>query len=158
MNLLAYDRTARQNDSMDARDSRRNDGIGIQANKPDSSPKHADGIQVEKSIPPCERPGYFRLDCEPHQGKFLFRLAEVSFYASISCLLIPFLIPFALLLAGLTWHLARVDLKKMERRLMQPDSEWFTENARAFSRSAFLSLFGTIAWFLPDLASFLITP
>jgi hypothetical protein len=42
--------------------------------------EHREGIQADKPGPPWERPGCFRLDCEPHRGELLWWLAYEGFF------------------------------------------------------------------------------
>jgi hypothetical protein len=142
---------------MDVEDNPKDDGTDIQADKPAPPPKRADSIQVEKPVPPWERPGYFRLDCEPHRAGFLTFLALVSLFAgALSSCPIPHLIPISLPLAAVTWRLACADLEKMEKGLMDPCGELWTDNARQLSRTGLLlSVFGSVSWSLVALFAWL---
>jgi hypothetical protein len=51
-------------------------------------------IQTKKSVPPWERPGCFRLDCEPHRGMLLRWMGRASLIIGcISFIPLPFPIP-----------------------------------------------------------------
>jgi hypothetical protein len=85
--------------------------------------RQAHGIQAEKPLPPWEQPGRFRLDCEPHRGRLLSRLATACVGMSIA------LAPVVLLLGLTIWCLARRDLAQMRRGLRDPSGSQLTTTA-----------------------------
>jgi hypothetical protein len=111
---------------------------------------HREGIQIEKPIPPWERPGCFRLDCEPHRGNLLWWLASAGFILGLFalfplCGLIPGLlgIPFGLC----SRHIAKADLAKMQAGLMDPAGEAVTSWAEKVSTEGLVySIFGMVVW------------
>ena len=135
---------------MDVEDNPKKDHTGIQADKPTSFPMPADDILGENSFPPWERPGYFRLDGEPHRGNFLWWLACASAVCGILAMMpcwgwIPGVlgIPFGL---G-SYHLARGDLAKMRAGLMDPNGQVITSDAMKMGRLGFLfSAAGAVIW------------
>jgi hypothetical protein len=85
--------------------------------------EHREGIQAEKPVQPWERPGCFRRDCEPHRGDMLWWLGCAGFVlgnlAMIPCFAgLPNLLSIPLGLT--TWMLARSDLAKMQKGVMDP--------------------------------------
>ncbi len=81
-----------------------------------------ESIQTEKPVPPWERPGCFRLDCEPHRGNLLWWTGIAGAFVGCYsvCLLCapiasPFLTSAGLLLGSTTRHFALHDLRLMER-------------------------------------------
>src|SRR5689334_7127653 len=100
------------------------------------------GIQVEKPVSPWERPGCFRLDCEPHRGGFLRWMSFVSFvlacFAPIpySCVLaLPAIPP-----SFTVWCLCRRDLAQMLRGLIDPTGYEKTQQARKHSLAALIMI------------------
>jgi hypothetical protein len=99
-------------------------------------------------VPPWERPGWFRLDVEPHRGAFLCRLGQMAFLVWAVALVGPettrYVIPVVCLPAGLgglvlgllTWWLARRDLKRMLRGSMDPAGATETTEARQLGGAA----------------------
>jgi hypothetical protein len=110
--------------------------------------EHREGIQDDESIPPWERPGCFRMDCEPHRGTLLWWLAFASLaFGSFAlfpcCGWEPGLIgiPFGLCIRQLT----KGDLAKMRAGLMDPAGEEDTAQAMSLSTyGLWLSIVGTI--------------
>jgi hypothetical protein len=92
---------------------------------------------------PWERPGAFRLDCEPHRSSLLLALGQASLVlglASWFCLLPA---PPGLLLGVCVWIVSRHDLKLMHAGLMDRDGERGTRRAtHAALVGAALSLVG----------------
>jgi hypothetical protein len=92
--------------------------------------------EVERDeVPPWERPGAVRRDCEPHRGEVLHWLTGAcvlwGLLSFVPCLLgLPGLIGVPLGLT--TWQLARHDLAQMRAGLMDPQGERMTEDARHF--------------------------
>jgi hypothetical protein len=123
---------------------------GIQADKPIPMDDHREGIQADKPVPPWERPGCFRMDCEPHRGNFVCWLAIASFLLGVLALLplcgwMPGLIgiPFNLCIR----YLAKSDLAKMQAGLMNPYGEGLTKSAMSLSsRGLWCSIVGTVIW------------
>lgn len=111
---------------------------------------HREGIQAEKPIPPWERPGYFRLDCEPHRGNFLWWLGLAGFLVGAlafipQCGLIPGLLGIALALP--TRYMAKADLRKMQAGMMDPSGRTATAIAKDFSTAGLVySGFGVVVW------------
>ena len=104
---------------------------------------HREGIQADKPVPPWEQPGCFRRDCEPHRGDMLWWLGCASFILG-NLALVPCFVGLPNLLGtplGLTtWMLARSDLAKMQKGVMDPRGEKITAEARLFGVVAFLLL------------------
>jgi hypothetical protein len=123
---------------------------GIQANKPIPLGDHREGIQADKPIPPWERPGCFRMDCEPHRGTFLWWLACASYILGLLALLpcVGFWfgvvgVPFNLC----SRYLTKADLTKMRAGLMDPAGEEHTSQARRLSTLGLrFSIVGTFLW------------
>jgi hypothetical protein len=117
----------------------RDDRTGIKADESAPPPKRDDGFRAEKPAPPWERPDCFRLDCEPHRGELLWWLAVVGLAMSAlsACPLAVVGAGVALPLSLTTWVLARRDLARMRRGVMDPHGEEMTDMARKFSLAAF---------------------
>ena len=123
---------------------------GIQVNQPASSPERMAGIQAEKPILPWERPGYFRLDGEPHRGDSLW------WFAFGSCLFSGLAsMPIAGWMFGLLAltpcfvirQMARRDLAKMRTGLIDPRGRAVTATAEEFARvGVWISLGGILFW------------
>ena len=91
------------------------------------------GIQTNKPIPPWELPGCFRRDGEPHRGVLLQRMGTASVLVSAAALtpcLFGLPVAFGLPLSLATWILARSDLSKMQKGLMDPAGKSLTSYAR----------------------------
>ena len=126
---------------------------GIQADKPIPRGDHREGIQVEKPVPPWERPGYFRLDCEPHRGKPLWWLASAGFLLGLFALF-----PVCGLILGLLGipcnlcirYLAKANLARMQAGLMDPAGKAVTSSAENLSTLGLAfsigSVVGTVLW------------
>jgi hypothetical protein len=112
--------------------------------------EHRDGIQADKPIPSRKQPGWFRRDCEPHRGDFLWWLACASyilgFLALVPCVgwwpgLVG--IPFNLC----SRYLAKADLAKIQAGLMDPAGEEYTTQALNLSTLGLkFSIDGVILW------------
>ena len=92
---------------------------------------HREDIQIEQPVPPWERPGCFRMDCEPHRGELLRGAGRAVLILGIVSLL-PFgflLVPLAVPIGLATWFLALSDLGKMWQGLMDPDGKNLTTAA-----------------------------
>lgn len=102
---------------------------------------HPEGIQDDESIPPWERPGYFRLDCEPHRGELLKVMASVSVAVSFLsiCPLTYIAVLLALPLSLSIWLLARHDLELMRKGKIDPNGEGLTDGARRLGFGAFVA-------------------
>jgi hypothetical protein len=93
-------------------------------------------------VPPWERPGAVRRDCEPHHGDLLFTLGSTAFLAALlSCMfglvglgLLCF--PVALPLGLVVWAVARHDLARMHSGMMDPRGDEKTEDARRLGLAA----------------------
>ena len=109
---------------------------------------HREGIQVEKSVPPWERPGCFRLDCEPHRAGLLRLMGTASLIAGFLSLLLPF--PFLVIglpLSVMTWLMARSDLAKMHKGLMDPGGKGVAMGAREEGLGGLvLNLLSGVGW------------
>ena len=109
-----------------------------------------EGIQVDKPVPPWERPGCFRRDCEPHRGDMLWWLACASFTLGILALVpwcgwMPGLIGIPLGLCSR--YMAKADLAKMQAGLMDPNDEGTTTSATNLSNQGLgFSVIGTVVW------------
>jgi hypothetical protein len=86
-------------------------------------------------LPPWERPGAVRRDCEPDRAWMLGPMGGLSLLGGVLSLL-PCLVgvaPAALALSCTTWLLARQDLGKMRAGRMDPrgrkQSEWARDEA-----------------------------
>lgn len=66
---------------------------------------HREGIQADKPVPPWELPGCFRLDCEPHRGDMLKRLAIAGLIVGQATVCLPFLLVVGIPLSVITWYL-----------------------------------------------------
>jgi hypothetical protein len=87
------------------------------------------GIQIDKPVPPWERPGCFRMDCERHRGNLLSRLALASFLLSVSCCGSFLGIP----LGFWCWRMAKQDLAKMKVGLIDRRGKKLTAFAEEWS-------------------------
>jgi hypothetical protein len=99
------------------------------------------GIHTGEAVPPWEEPGCFRMDCEPYRGELLKGMASLSVaivFLSI-CPLACFSVVLAFPLSLLVWLLARRDLARMRRGLMDPYGEGPTDGARRLSFAAFVT-------------------
>ncbi|HWG44397.1 MAG TPA: hypothetical protein VN688_16585 [Gemmataceae bacterium] len=107
-------------------------------------------IQAEKPVPPWERPGCFRLDCEPHRGNFLWWLGCAGFVLGVLALVPccgwqPGLlgIPFGLC----NRYMMKRDLAKMRAGTMDPAGAVVTTQAENLSRlGLWFSIAGTVVW------------
>src|SRR5690242_9130190 len=112
--------------------------------------EHREGIQTEKPVPPWERPGCFRRDCEPHRGNFLWWLAFAGLILGILALApeygwMPGLI--GIFLGLCSRYMAKTDLAKMQAGLMDPFGRAVTGSAEDFSNAGLvLSVIGTVFW------------
>ena len=98
---------------------------------------HREGIQDDEPIPPWERPDCFRMDCEPHRGGILNGLAILGLIVSSVSMFLPPLLVIGMPLDVTTWYLARLDLAKMSKGLMDPGGEKVTTEARRTAVFAF---------------------
>jgi hypothetical protein len=98
---------------------------------------HREGIQDDEPIPPWERPGCFRMDCEPHRGGILNGLAILGLIVSSVSMFLPPLLVIGMPLDVTTWYLARLDLAKMSKGLMDPDGQKVTTDAKRTAGFAF---------------------
>src|SRR5262249_2725145 len=120
---------------------------------------HHEGIQVEKPIPPWERPGCFRMDCEPHRAGLLRLLRPATVIAGLlSMLPFPFLV-IGLPLSVTTWLMAGSDLAKMHKGQMDPGGKGLAIQARAAGLGGLvLNLLSGGCWGAAFLAAFLMRP
>ena len=119
---------------------------------------HREGIQIERSIPPWEQPGCFRMDCEPHRGELLRGAGRaVLILGVVSLLPLGFLLaPLAVPLGVATWFLAVSDLRKMRQGLMDPDGKNLTTGAwKRCIAGLLMTLVGVLIWLMP---AFLMRP
>jgi hypothetical protein len=111
---------------------------------------HREGIKAEESIPPWERPGCFRRDCEPHRGNLLWWLAFASLFLGALALYPCWGWLFGLVGSPLGLcirYLAKADLAKIQAGLVDPAGEEVTAQAMSLSTyGLWLSIFGTIVW------------
>ena len=111
---------------------------------------HREGIQAEKPVPPWQRPGCFRRDCEPHRGTFLWWLACASYILGLLALVPcvgcwPGLLGIPFNLCGR--YLAKADLSKIQAGRMDPAGEEHTAQAMTLSTLGLrFSIAGTIIW------------
>jgi hypothetical protein len=91
---------------------------------------HREGIQVEKPVPPWEQPGCFRMDCVPHRGEILTGMAILGLIVSQLSMCLPLLLAIGMPLNTITWYLARLDLAKMSKGLMDPGGQKVTTDAQ----------------------------
>jgi hypothetical protein len=96
---------------------------------------------------PWERPGAFRLDCEPHRGDLLFLLARLSI--SLSCVALC-VVPLALIVLPLgivVVLLSARDLRLMDHGLMDPAGRGRVSAARRSAAwAAGIAPFAVLAW------------
>jgi hypothetical protein len=108
------------------------------------------GVQAEKPVPPWERPGCFRLDCEPYRGELLLWLACASCAFGAMSLLTPYgwiIGPAGILFGLAARHLARRRLARMKIGLMDPNGEPDAVQAASLARLGFWAcLAGTVIW------------
>jgi hypothetical protein len=106
------------------------------------------GIGAEESVPPWERPGCFRLDCEPHRGNLLQLLGAACLITGVlSFFPVGFLAPVGILLSLTTWGMIRRDLAKMRRGLMDPYGRGLTRGAwKLVSVGLLLSALAAAGW------------
>jgi hypothetical protein len=119
-------------------------------------------------VPPWELPGNFRLDCEPHRGPLLRWLANAGFLCALTsffpcvcplvfCLVPPdtvvlFAAPVGLSVLGASlgltvWALARHDLGRMGKGLINPEGEWETKFAKKRAGACLgVSLVSLLLW------------
>ena len=107
-------------------------------------------IEADESIPPWERPGCFRRDCEPHRGNLLWWLAAAG-CALGALALLPWcgwwlgLIGIPLSLCSR--YMAQTDLAKMQAGLMEPYGEGVTASAKSLSTLGLaFNIAGTVVW------------
>jgi hypothetical protein len=116
--------------------------------------EHREG---EKPVPPWERPGCFRMDCEPHRAGLLRLMGTASLIASYFSIPLPF--PFLVVglpLSGMTWLMARSDLAKIQKGLMHPGGEWLAIAARKAGLSGLVfNLLSGVGWGALCLVAFL---
>ena len=111
---------------------------------------HHQGIQAENPVPPWERPGYFRLDCEPHRGDMLWWLGFTSLFLGILALVpccgwMPGIVGIPLGLCGR--YMAKGDLVKLRAGRMDPYGEGLTDSAMSLSNNGLgFSILGTVLW------------
>ena len=111
---------------------------------------HREGIQTDESIPPWERPGCFRRDCEPHRGDMLWWLGFTSHFLGILALVpgcgwMPGIVGIPFGLCGR--YMAKGDLVKMRAGRMNPYGEGITESAMSRCEDGLVfSIFGTVVW------------
>lgn len=103
--------------------------------------------QADKAVPPWERPGCFRRDCEPHRGEIVTGMAIAGLIVSQVSMCLPLLLVIGMPLNAITWYLARLDGTKMRKGLMDPSGEKVTAEARQTAGFAFaLGIFWAAAW------------
>jgi hypothetical protein len=99
---------------------------------------------------PWEQPGCVRRDCDPHRGELLRFLGKASaaFGAVSMFTLIPSCVglPFGVAVVALARH----DLRRMDRGLMDPQGREMAETAEAYALGgAVMSLLGLAVLSLP---------
>jgi hypothetical protein len=112
--------------------------------------ENGESIQTEKPVPPWERPGCFRRDCEPHRGDMLWWLANASLLLGALALVpccgwLPGLVGIPLSLCSRS--LAKADLAKMQAGLMDPAGKGVTFSALTLSiNGLWMSILGVVLW------------
>jgi hypothetical protein len=107
-------------------------------------------IEDDESIPPWERPGCFRMDCEPHRGDMLWWLGNISLILGVLALVpccgwMPGLLGIPLGLCSK--YLAKGDLAKIRAGPMDPYGEGLTKSAMNLSSGGlWCSIIGTVVW------------
>jgi hypothetical protein len=100
--------------------------------------------------PPWKLPGGFRRDCEPHRANLLWRLgcgAEIAGALSFVGPLVIVAAPVALILGPVVHILAKHDLARMGRGLMDPAGRDWTEQACGMGVVALgLAIGATTSW------------
>ena len=98
----------------------------------------------EADVRPWEQSGSVRRDCDPHRAAMLHLLSVVGFWL---CILLPCTAGISgvigLALAVSVWRMARADMGRIERGLMDPDGWQGTKDALylAVGAMAFAGLF-----------------
>jgi hypothetical protein len=89
------------------------------------------------------------MDYEPHRGGLLELMGFFSIIAGILSILIPFpVVVVGLPLALTTWLMARSDLAKIHKGLMDPYGEWPTIGARTASLTGLVLNLLSVGWVL----------
>ena len=108
---------------------------------------HREGIQAEKPVLPWEHPGCFRRDCEPHRGEILKVMAILGLIVSQLSMCLPLLLVIGMPLNVTTWYLARLDLAKMRKGLMDPSGQKVTTDSQRTAVFAFaICIIWTATW------------
>jgi hypothetical protein len=104
---------------------------------------------------PWEKPGRFRLDCEPHRAGLLLLLGDISFWLAIVslCTCLPGVV--SLPLGATVWVNARRDLERMHAGTMDPRGRDRTALARSGGGlGVVLTLLAWAVWGLSMLAMY----
>lgn len=108
---------------------------------------HREGIQIDKPLQPWERPGCFRLDCEPHRAEVLSGLSIAGLIVSQVSMCLPFLLILGMPFNIAIWFLARHDLAKMKKGLMDPTGQKVTAESKRTAGFAFvISIIWAVSW------------
>src|SRR5262249_6927799 len=85
----------------------------------------------------------FRMDCVSHRGEILTGMAILGLIVSQLSMCLPLLLVIGMPLNVTTWYLARLDLAKMSKGLMDPGGQKVTTEAQ---RSAVFAFAIGILW------------
>lgn len=112
--------------------------------------EHREDIEDDESIPPWERSGCFRRDCEPHRGDMLWWLGFANILLAIlaqvpCCGWMPGILGISLGLCGR--YMAKSDLAKMRAGRMNPYGKELTDSAMSLiNKGLGFSIYGTVLW------------
>ena len=102
---------------------------------------------ITRAVPPWERPGAVRRDCEPHRGQLVLKLADASLLLGAFALCLGFVAGLAMAFGAAAWALASRDLRRMQARLMDPGGLSGTALGRVRARAGVaLSLYAALLW------------
>lgn len=110
---------------------------------------HRKGIQADKPLPPWEQPGCFRMDCEPHRAELLTAISILGLIVNQVSMCLPIFLLIGMLLGMTTWLLAKLDLAKMSRGMMDPGGMKVTTEAKRNAEFALaIGIMWIVAWAL----------
>ena len=102
---------------------------------------------ITRAVPPWERPGAVRRDCEPHRGRLVLKLADAGLLLGALSLCLGFAALLALACGAAAWVLASRDLRRMRSGLMDPRGQADTARGRTRARAGLaLGLYAAIVW------------